>query len=383
MRAILERTVLLLCTVVMIGIVGEIVVRSIPKVKDYTMSEGRVKYRFNPYLPDGRLGYKLRPNWETVHANIDFQVTVRTNNLGLRGEDISEKKPADVLRVLVLGDSFTFGYGVENDEAFPARLEALLYNRINRRVEVLNSGVPGWSTAQYWIFLRERGFVLEPDLVLVAIMENDIPDLGWNQYIFDDELLPISIESTRIMIDHRGRMHFVNESRLDLPKIPFPGKQWFSDHLQLYHWIRYRVARLWFTYSESASNKVREKEAGVEPDGPIKFLSPEQLQRGLKTGNEFQLRYHRYIIAAIERECAKLNIPVVYLLIANNPKYGTPFRELHDDCSALGKRCLDSANLFPPNIASNSFFKNDPHWNTNGHRLVAEALATSLEILMQ
>ncbi len=386
MRAILEGMVLLLCTVVMIGLVGEIIIRSIPKVNDSTMRVGRIKYRFNPYLSDGRLGYKLRPNWETVHANIDFQVTVRTNNLELRGEDVSEKKSADVLRILVLGDSFTFGYGVENEEAFPALLEVLLSNRLNRRVEVLNSGVPGWSTAQYWIFLRERGFLLDPDLILMAIMENDLADLGLNQYIFDDELLPISIESTRIMIDHGGRMHFVNESNLDLPKLSFPGKQWISNHLQLYHWLRYRITRLWLAYAESAADKAIEKEADVAPDGPIKFLSPEELQRGLKTGKEFQLRYHRYIIAAVERECAERNIPVEYILVSNkgsNPKNGTPLHELHDDCSALGQRCLDSTNLFSPEIASNSFFKHDPHWNTTGHKQVAETLTTRLEILLR
>jgi hypothetical protein len=386
MRAIIDRAAVVLGTIVLIVVIGEIVVRSIPTVNDSTIREARVKYRFNPYQPVGRLGYKLRPNWETVHASNDFQVSVHTNNLGLRGKDIQEKKPNSIIRILVLGDSFTFGYGVENNEAFPAQLEMLLSNHLNRRVEVINSGVPGWSTAQYWIFLKEYGFDLEPDLVLVAIMENDLSDLGLNQYTFDDELLPISVESTRIMIDHRGRMHFVNDGHLDMPKISFPGKQWISNHMQLYHWIRYRLVRLWLSYAESEANRSQAKEAGVAPNGPIKLLSPGELLRGLKTGNEFQLRYHRYIIEAIERECADRNILVEYLLIANNgsnPKDGTPLRKLHDDCLALGQRCLDTANIFPPTIASESFFRQDPHWNAAGHRCVAVALANRLGKLMR
>jgi lysophospholipase L1-like esterase len=78
----------------------------------------------------------------------------------------------------VLGDSFAMGYGVEESEAFPRLLE----DRINASAghatfTVLNSGVPGYDTRQEIAYLRDRGFALEPDAVVLAFfVGNDITD---------------------------------------------------------------------------------------------------------------------------------------------------------------------------------------------------------------
>jgi hypothetical protein len=69
----------------------------------------------------------------------------------------------------MLGDSFTYGIGVADDETFSARLEAL-----DPRLEVLNTGVNGYGTAQELLLLRDQGLALRPDVVVVVFFWNDL-----------------------------------------------------------------------------------------------------------------------------------------------------------------------------------------------------------------
>jgi hypothetical protein len=385
-RGLIARLALLLASVSLVAVLGEVIVRSLPATNDAVMREGKLKYRFNPYRPDGRLAFSLRPGWETVHATASFQVTVRTNALGLRGAALQRVKPPGSLRILVLGDSFTFGFGVEDRETFSARLEELLSERLERRIEVLNAGVPGWNAAHYLLFLREPGLELDPDLVLVALMENDVSGLGWQRFSLDVERLPRRIESMRRMIDQHGRMRYVNDSQLELPRLAFPGSEWLSDRSRLYHWIRLRLIWLWLGWAESAAERERAARAGPPPEAPIVSLSAGELHRGLRSGDEFRLRYHRHLVSALEQLCAERRVPVEWMLIARRDsawQVGTPLAQLHADCTARGPRCLDTLELFPRGHSDDAFFAHDPHWNPLGHDRVARALALRLIPLLR
>jgi lysophospholipase L1-like esterase len=92
--------------------------------------------------------------------------------LGLRGGLPADPKPPGRLRVLVLGDSTWFGHGVEDDETFPAQLEARL-RADGLDVDVLNGGVPGYSTEQTRVELDELGWSLAPDLLLLGNLWSD------------------------------------------------------------------------------------------------------------------------------------------------------------------------------------------------------------------
>lgn len=381
MKGAIARLVLVAASASLVFVLGEAVVRSMSSTNDAVVRDGRLKYRFNPYRPDGLLSYSLRPDWETVHATPDFQVTVHTNALGLRGTAVGRSKPPGTLRILVLGDSFAFGFGVEDDETFPARLETLLRERLGRPVEVLNAGVPGWNTAHYGLFLRERGLALQPDRVLVALMGNDVPTLGRQRFHVDANRLPLRIESMRRMIDHRGRMRYVNDAGLELPRFAFPGSDWLANHSRLYHWIRLRLMWRWMERAEAAADRERSEEAGTPPGAPIASLSVDELHRGLRSGNEFQLRYHRHLVAGLEQTCAENGIPVDWMVIGKRDsaaQAGTPLAGLREDCADLGSRCLDTVDLFPTGRSDDSFFAEDPHWNAAGHDRVARALAERL-----
>lgn len=86
-----------------------------------------------------------------------------TNSLGLRGREVARQKTPGTLRIAAVGDCVTWGGGVADDEAWPARLERSLSAR--RSVEVLNAGVPNAPSAVLSM-LETRVIGLEPDLVL-------------------------------------------------------------------------------------------------------------------------------------------------------------------------------------------------------------------------
>ncbi len=119
------------------------------------------------------------PGTRTLLTRSEFRVRVRTNSAGFRGPELPGAKPAGVYRIVVLGDSFTFGYGVRERQAYPARLEHILNARTHGRprVEVVNLGVPGAGPLDYLHHLTSTALALQPDLVLVGLFANDVNDL--------------------------------------------------------------------------------------------------------------------------------------------------------------------------------------------------------------
>ena len=100
---------------------------------------------------------------------------VRVNSHGLRDREIGPKRPGSH-RILVLGDSVTFGHGQPIESSFVRELERLLSSH-GADVEVLNGGVPGWSTYQERLFYEQYGEALSPDLVLSAFVLNDVKEI--------------------------------------------------------------------------------------------------------------------------------------------------------------------------------------------------------------
>lgn len=119
--------------------------------------------------PNDYIIYELKPDLDVVFQG----VPVRTNSYGMRGPERAPAKRPGVFRIALLGDSYAFGWGVEEEQTFAVQLERLLSNERAAPVEVLNFGVPGYSTFQQVTqFLDERRD-FEVDLVLVFFVDND------------------------------------------------------------------------------------------------------------------------------------------------------------------------------------------------------------------
>jgi len=122
-------------------------------------------------LPGSARLYGFAPNSTGYAGGVAFW----TNSSGFRGEDFTSIDPEQDVVVMVLGDSYSFGYGVQANEAYPAVLEADLRERYPaRRLRVVNLAIPGYDTSQELATLQEWGPRLHPRFVLLQYHLNDI-----------------------------------------------------------------------------------------------------------------------------------------------------------------------------------------------------------------
>jgi lysophospholipase L1-like esterase len=97
---------------------------------------------------------------------------VHINDLGLRDSPVREKAESEK-RILMIGDSVTFGWGTAQELTFPARLERNLTEKLKMPIRVINAGVGGYNTVQEAMYLENDGFALHPDLVMLTYVTND------------------------------------------------------------------------------------------------------------------------------------------------------------------------------------------------------------------
>ena len=127
---------------------------------------------------DPVLGWAHTPGSEGTYVGprpwpIEFASPIRINSLGLRGPEI-EPPPPMGLRVLLQGDSMVVAFEVPYDQTFGAVLEASLSDELGVPVQVINAGVRGYGSDQSYLYFRERGQALDPDLVIHLHSANDV-----------------------------------------------------------------------------------------------------------------------------------------------------------------------------------------------------------------
>lgn len=115
-----------------------------------------------------RIGHEHRPN---ARARL-MGVEVVTNSDGLRDREIPVDRAPGTIRILMLGDSLTFGWGIPAERTYSKRLETLL-REAGHAVEVINAGVGNYNTAMEVEYFLERGVKYRPDIVVLNYFIND------------------------------------------------------------------------------------------------------------------------------------------------------------------------------------------------------------------
>lgn len=119
---------------------------------------------------DATVGWTPVPGGRGTMESEEFAVTVAVNEQGIRGpRTYSRERRPGVPRVVVVGDSFSFGYGVTHEENWITRLERAL-----APAEVINLAVTGYGTDQQLLRLERVGLDWRPDLVVVALFEGNV-----------------------------------------------------------------------------------------------------------------------------------------------------------------------------------------------------------------
>ena len=170
-------------------------------------------------------GWALKPNLRDVP--VEGGKRLSSNSKGVRGRDEhAEATAPGTTRIVVLGDSFTFGEGVDDEETYSAQLAEILPG-----TEVINLGVHGYGHDQMLVYLREEGLRYRPDVVLLGFLTLDMER---NVLSFRDYAKPRFVLKDGALV--------LRGSPVPPPAAMMAAEKWrskFGDLLQML-WLRYR-----------------------------------------------------------------------------------------------------------------------------------------------
>jgi lysophospholipase L1-like esterase len=272
--------------------------------------------------------------------------TITTNALGLRGP-VQPPAPAEALRVLCVGDSMTFGQGVNDEDTFPHQLEARLAEALGKPVRVFNAGVISLGQQEQLDIVSEFVAKLEPDIVLLQFtIANDVID-NWRWL---DE--PGRLKRRR---DACGRLEF--HILLTNPLARFSR----AYRLAMWRWGRHAIKYRYMVEDVNLDRSARllkglaDLTSQLNPHtrvGVVIAPSVVQVERGI---SESVLRTHR-INDGIAQRCEAAGLAAIDLLPG--------LRETADE----------GASLYIPV---------DRHWNAEGCGAVADLLVPFCESLLE
>ena len=328
MKRWLASAALVCASFLVAGLFAEVVVRLVSKDDIPLFPRYHTDYQYARYTLRG-----LRANSEFWHTSVDGHWRFVTNSRGFRDtREFAYAKPVNTLRVLVLGDSNTQGYEVNQDSTFSAVLERYLKQRqIN--AEVINTGVSGFSTAEELALLENEGVKYHPDVVVVGLFEND----------FDD-----NFKAELFALDGKGELtaqKFAHIPGVRIQNVIYavPGVRWLSEHSYFYSLLfntAWNVGKLIMMRTASHASH-----AGVAPPSDFEFAKATQ-----DNVTPAQLALMRALLERMQRFCQQHSIR---LIVADVPGYPSRWHMrpsipvgLRDSLTHAGIEVLDSRKVF-------------------------------------
>jgi hypothetical protein len=339
---------------------------------------------------DPLYGWTSRPDMESWivarRFGYDFDYHVRLNSHGMRGPEI-ERTPTDgKFRVLLLGDSVTWGWGVDDDETYAS----ILRQKLGPDVDVVNAAVPGWGTDQVSMWLEREGEGWAPDLVLYCFIFNDIQS------------------NARANIYGQNKPRFVAkpDGGLVLEGVPVEPK--LSSFQRQTKWWRRRLAAYsallrWSLLSDEPQTDGRApmmrlvEESELDPRSPEQHMIQKRMTSMINEVSNPAAVTHQ-LLGRIRTKCDSLEAPLVvfgvphghdqYLYDPGHPlPEGTPTEPY---LTPLSRRLRRAGRMlgFPTFSVDQAFLEQvskgislncgDGHLNVRGNELVAEILASEL-----
>lgn len=299
-------------------------------------------------------GTYLRPGFDGRYSNAEFSISIHVSSLGLRGPEIPVRKPAGEYRVLALGDSFTFGQGVEYDQAWPALVE----RRLGAPVRVVNAGWAAGSPLGYERYLGSRGFQLEPDLVIVAVfVGNDVVEDMAERYAGPEAVDRIEYES-RYVTNLRVRVGPVGAIR-----------QLFDDLLpNVYELSTLAIVKAQYLFGSHR--------------GLFDYVLADASDPELAAGWADTFATLARLDGAVASRGGRLGIVVIPFYDQVAPTaFGPgltrelPQRRIMSFCGERGIPCLDLLPVLERSgDPASLYFIKDGHWTPRGHQAAAAAI---------
>lgn len=354
-----------------------------------------------PYVPDPYCGMRLRPDFSGWFVK-EGRAFVQTNSDGHRDREHSLSKPDDVLRIAVLGDSFTEALQVPLEETFWHLLQQRLGEKNvfpDRKIEVMNFGVSGFGTAQELQMLRQYVWKYEPDIVILAFFSgNDLTDnskalkggeikpyftLENDELVYDDSFKELDGYRKGYSAPTKWKVWAINQSRvlqlLNQAKSVWQQRRKTSKGFAQLHEMgldpgAYRppVDENWesaWSVTERLILKMQQEVTAKKADfWLVSVCSAIQVDPDLQKRVDFlrsnELDDLYYADKRIEQFCIDHDIPHVILA----PK--------------LSRYVVGKALSYAESVYLHGFSNTRPgtgHWNAIGHRVSADMIADALQ----
>lgn len=315
----------------------------------------------------GPHGVRLTPNVNAIihqHVLSKRDVNIDINSLGLRYPEIGPKENGEY-RVLVLGDSITFGDYVQANETYTGILEEKAQAQ-GKKIKFINAGIPGASLSEEVYHYLELRDYIKPDMVLLGLYLND----SQNSKSFYSRRLPGFIENSRFLSWLVKRfavltLRFTQES--SLPEgVDKNWKEVFRNGRDL--------------RSGDAMNK---------PDGFDYEIYNAYMDFGL-AWNKDSWEFIRIMIQALQEETKKENTQFgvfllpIHIQIMGTVKNFIPQGYFKEMCSKLGVACFDPLpdlrDFWQQNKTLNERMLYDHcHYTPMGNRALADSVYGWLE----
>ncbi len=339
---------------------------------------------------DPLYGWTNRPDLKTWivarRFGYDFDYHVQLNSHGMRGPEIERARAGGKFRVLLLGDSVTWGWGVNDDETYAS----ILCRELGPDVEVVNAAVPGWGTDQVSMWLEREGGGWAPDLVVLCFIFNDIRSNG------------------RVNIYGQNKPRFVAGPDGELVLEGVPVEPELSSFRRRTKWWRRRLAAYsallrWSLLSDEPQTDGRAPMVRMLEKSEMESASPEQgeIQRRLtstirEVTNPKAVTHQ--LLMRIRAKCDSLEAPLIvfgvphghdqYLYDPGHPlpegsqaePYLTPLSHLLRRAGRmLDFHTFSVDQAFLEEVREGTSLNcGDGHLNARGNELVAEILASEL-----
>ncbi len=292
---------------------------------------------------DETLGWRLAPGRSGVFRKQEFSARVEQSEQGLRDRLYPHERVEGMKRVLVLGDSVVWCWGVEMSECFTGLMEENLPD-----TEVITAGVPGYGTAQELLLYENELVAFNPDLVMLVFVGND-----------PAENLSASIRPVFKLRD--GELVLTN---VPVPRRKSPTKEWLLAHSRLYWQLNYAAQAVRYSVKMAREGTKLDRPQGYMP------LSPAQESEAWEVT--------RALIDRLDQSVRSGGGRLVFVL--DGAPSGMAGR-LSDHC---GQRGIPFLDLRPHIEARHSpeqpaYLPHDPHYSPHGNRIVAEAILGFIE----
>ena len=330
------------------------------------------------YLP-----YRLRPGYRGRLATDEFDTTVRINARGYRGEEFSSQR-TDGFRILAIGDSFTFGWGVEDTETYASQLKQLLSVRDpSPAIDVINAGfAAGYSPDTYYLYLKREGLAVNPDLVIVGVyVGNDLDSPA----AFENEWLEQDADGLPLRILNRNS-HVVGN--MLLPRdVPLRYRVPLLHRLHLFQ----GVADLWWmvraAQRSSLLGAATLHAASSANDESVPYIYRTTYAERTNT----VMRRVESLFRGMKSVAAEAQVPLLFMIIPEQVQMSTAaFSGLPaeiDKPQRLLREFFDREHLpyidLLPSLREAAaggalYFPRDGHWNAAGHAAGARQLVDAV-----